>query len=251
MNLGLEGKVALVTGAGRDIGREIALVLGREGAAVAVNYLKSEGAAEATAAEIRAAGGRALAVGADIGDYAAVQGMVERVKREWGSIDVLVNNAGLVHRKFFLQTKPEEWRAQIDVGLYGVLNCCHAVAAGMVERKRGRIINIAGDSARVGQAQLAITAAARGGVLSLTRTLARELGRADITVNALAFGWVETGHTDPDFWRANRDKILQAYAIKRLGRPGDIAPAVAFLASDQAAWITGQTLSISGGYTTI
>jgi len=130
MNLGLEGKVALVTGAGRDIGREIALVLGREGAAVAVNYLKSEGAAEATAAEIRAAGGRALAVGADIGDYAAVQGMVERVKREWGSIDVLVNNAGLVHRKFFLQTKPEEWRAQIDVGLYGVLNCCHAVAAG-------------------------------------------------------------------------------------------------------------------------
>ena len=110
-------------------------MLGREGAAVAVNYLKSEGAAEATAAEIRAAGGRALAVGADIGDYAAVQGMVERVKREWGSIDVLVNNAGLVHRKFFLQTKPEEWRAQIDVGLYGVLNCCHAVAAVMVERK--------------------------------------------------------------------------------------------------------------------
>jgi NAD(P)-dependent dehydrogenase (short-subunit alcohol dehydrogenase family) len=251
MNLGLEGKVALVTGAGRDIGREIALVLGREGAAVAVNYLKSEGAAEATAAEIRAAGGRALAVGADIGDYAAVQGMVERVKREWGSIDVLVNNAGLVHRKFFLQTNPDEWRAQIDVGLYGVLNCCHAVAAGMVERKRGRIINIAGDSARVGQSQLAITAAARGGVLSLTRTLARELGRSGITVNALAFGWVETGHTDPDFWEANREKILQAYAIKRLGRPEDIAPAVAFLASDLAAWITGQTLSISGGYTTI
>jgi len=218
---------------------------------VAVNYLKSRNDAEATAAEIRAAGGRAIAVGADVSDHAAVQAMVERVKGEWGPIDVLVNNAGLVHRKFFLQTTPAEWRAQIDVGLYGVLNCCHAVAPAMVERKSGRIINIAGDSARVGQPQLAITAAARGGVLSLTRTLARELGRADITVNALAFGWVETGHTDPDFWRANRDKILQAYAIKRLGRPGDIAPAVAFLASDQAAWITGQTLSISGGYTTI
>jgi len=218
---------------------------------VAVNYLKSRNDAEATAAEIRAAGGRAIAVGADVSDHAAVQAMVERVKGEWGPIDVLVNNAGLVHRKFFLQTTPAEWRAQIDVGLYGVLNCCHAVAPAMVERKSGRIINIAGDSARVGQPQLAITAAARGGVLSLTRTLARELGRADITVNALAFGWVETGHTDPDFWRANRDKILQAYAIKRLGRPGDIAPAVAFLASDQASWITGQTLSISGGYTTI
>jgi 2-hydroxycyclohexanecarboxyl-CoA dehydrogenase len=177
--------------------------------------------------------------------------MVERVKGEWGSIDVLVNNAGLVHRKFFLQTTPEEWRAQIDVGLYGVLNCCHAVAPAMVERKGGRIVNIAGDSARVGQAQLAVTAAARGGVLSLTRTLARELGRAGITVNALAFGWVETGHIDPDFWEANREKILQAYPIRRLGRPGDIAPAVAFLASDLASWITGQTLSISGGYTTI
>jgi NAD(P)-dependent dehydrogenase (short-subunit alcohol dehydrogenase family) len=251
MDLGLRDKVALVTGAGRDIGREIATVLAREGASVAVNYSKSKDAAEATVADIRGAGGRALAVEGDVADYSAVQRMVERIKAEWGPVDILVNNAGLVHRKFFLQTKPEEWRAQIDVGLYGVLNCCHAVAPAMVERKRGRIINIAGDSARVGQAQLSITAAARGGVLSLTRSLARELGRANITVNALSFGWVETGHIDPGFWEANRDKILQQYAIKRLGRPDDVAPAVAFLASDAAAWITGQTLSISGGYTTI
>jgi NAD(P)-dependent dehydrogenase (short-subunit alcohol dehydrogenase family) len=251
MKLGLEGKVALVTGAGRDIGREIALTLGREGAAVAVNYMSSKDAAEKTAADIRAAGSRALAVEADVTDYAAVQRMVERVKGEWGGVDVLVNNAGMVSRKFFLQTKPEEWRRQIDVGLYGVLNCCHLIAPGMVERKHGRIVNIAGDSARVGQAQLGVTAAARGGVLSLTRTLARELGRANITVNTVSFGWIETGHIDPAFWEANREKILQQYAIKRLGRPDDVAPAVAFLASDAAAWITGQTLSISGGYTTI
>ena len=251
MKLGLEGKVALVTGAGRDIGREIALTLGREGAAVAVNYMSSKDAAEKTAADIRAAGGRALTVEADVTDYAAVQRMVERVKGEWGGVDVLVNNAGMVSRKFFLQTKPAEWRRQIDVGLYGVLNCCHLIAPGMVERKHGRIVNIAGDSARVGQAQLGVTAAARGGVLSLTRTLARELGRANITVNAVSFGWIETGHIDPAFWEANREKILQQYAIKRLGRPDDVAPAVAFLASDAAAWITGQTLSISGGYTTI
>jgi len=251
MNLGLAGKVALVTGAGRDIGREIALTLGREGAAVAVNYARSREAAEATAEEIRKASGRALAVPADVTDEAAVRTMVERVNAELGPIDVLVNNAGLVRRKFFLQTRPEEWRAQIDVGLYGVLHCCHAVAPGMVERKGGRIVNIAGDSARVGQAQLSITAAARGGVLSLTRTLARERGRANITVNAVTFGWVETSHADPGFWEANREKILQSYPIKRLGRPADIAPLVAFFASDLASWITGQTISVSGGYTTI
>jgi NAD(P)-dependent dehydrogenase (short-subunit alcohol dehydrogenase family) len=128
MNLGLAAKVALVTGAGRDIGREIALVLGREGAAVAVNYATSKEAAEATASEIRSAGSPAIAVGADVTDYAAVGRMVQRIRGEWGPIDVLVNNAGMVRRKFFLETTPEEWRAQIDVGMYGMLNCCHAIA---------------------------------------------------------------------------------------------------------------------------
>jgi len=121
----------------------------------------------------------------------------------------------------------------------------------MVAQKGGRIINIVGDSARVGQARLAITAASRGGVLTLTRTLALELGRANVTVNAVSLGLVETGHSDQAWLNANREKILQFYSIKRLGRPGDVAPLVTFLASDLAGWITGQTVSVSGGYTTV
>lgn len=251
MDLGLRDRVALVTGAARDIGRAIALTLGREGAAVAVNYARSKAEAEATAEAIRAAGGRALAVQADVADYDAVRRMVGEIHAAWGRIDVLVNNAGLVRPKFFLETTPEDWQRQIAVGLYGVIHCCHLIAPEMVARGHGRIVNIAGDSARVGQARLSITAAARGGVLSLTRSLARELGRANVTVNAVTFGWVETGHADAAWWAANREKILQSYPIKRLGRPDDIAPLVTFLASDLASWITGQTISISGGYTTI
>ncbi|MFQ5899377.1 MAG: SDR family NAD(P)-dependent oxidoreductase [Candidatus Methylomirabilia bacterium] len=251
MDLGLRSKVALVTGGGRDIGREISLTLAREGAAVAVNYLHSKREAEATVAEIKKEGGKAAGCQADVANLEAVRQMVEQVAREFGRVDILVNNAGYVTPEFFLESTEEEWRRQIDVGLYGVIHCCHALAPGMVERKFGRIINIVGDSARVGQTRLAVTAAARGGVLALTKTLARELGRANVTVNALALGYVETEHSDQTFLTANREKILQLYAIKRLGRPEDVAPLIAFLASEQATWITGQTISVSGGYTAV
>ncbi|MFQ5828759.1 MAG: SDR family NAD(P)-dependent oxidoreductase [Candidatus Methylomirabilia bacterium] len=251
MDLGLRGKTALVTGGGRDIGREISLTLAREGATVAVNYLRSKADAESTVAEIRTGGGTAALYHADVADYDAVRELAEKVTGEFGGVDILVNNAGYVTPTRFLETKPEAWRRQIDVGLYGVIHCCHAVAPGMVERKFGRIINIAGDSARVGQQHLSITAAARGGVLTLTKTLAKELGRANITVNVLALGYIETTHSDQAWLAANRDKILPSYAVRRLGRPRDVAPFVAFLASEQAGWVTGQTISISGGYTTV
>jgi 2-hydroxycyclohexanecarboxyl-CoA dehydrogenase len=244
-------ETAIITGANSGIGRATAMALAGDGFDVGFTHLDDEAGARETAAEIEAHGRRCAHRALDLTDPAAGPPAIDALAEELDGVDVLVNNAGMVSRKFFLQTKPAEWRRQIDVGLYGVLNCCHLIAPGMVERKHGRIVNIAGDSARVGQAQLGFTAAARGGVLSLTRTLARELGRASITVNAVSFGWIETGHIDPAFWEANREKILQQYAIKRLGRPDDVAPAVAFLASDAAAWITGQTLSISGGYTTI
>jgi NAD(P)-dependent dehydrogenase (short-subunit alcohol dehydrogenase family) len=251
MNLGLAGKVALVTGGARDVGREISLTLAREGAAVAVNYLHSKADAESLVAEIVKLGGRAASYQADVADYAAMAGVVERIVSDLGRLDVVVNNAGYVESKLFLESKPDEWRRQVDVCLYGVYNTCHAAAPRLAAGKAGRVISIVGDSARVGQPRLGVSAGARGAVLSLTRTLAKELGRLDITVNALALGWVETSHTDPEWLAKNRDRILAFYPIRRLGRPEDVAPLVAFLASDLAGWITGQTISVSGGYSTV
>ena len=251
MNLGLGGKVALVTGGARDVGREISLTLAREGAAVAVNYLHSKADAEALVGEITRLGGRAAAYQGDVADYAAVSRMIDRIVADLGRLDVVVNNAGYVEAKLFLETTPDEWRRQVDVDLYGVFNTCHAAAPKLAAQKGGRIISIVGDSARVGQARLGVSAGARGAVLSLTRTLAKELGRFNITVNALALGWIETSHADQEWLAKNRERILGFYPIRRLGKPEDVAPLVAFLVSDLAGWVTGQTISVSGGYSTV
>ena len=251
MNLGLAGKVALVTGGARDVGREISLTLAREGAVVAVNYMHSKTEADAVVAEIAGLGGRAAAYQADVADYAAVGRMIDRIVAELGRLDVVVNNAGYVESKLFLETKPEEWKRQVDVDLYGVFNVCHAAAPKLAAPKGGRIVSIVGDSARVGQQRLGVSAGARGAVLSLTRTLAKELGRQNITVNVLALGWIETSHADQEWLAKNRERILAFYPIRRLGKPEDVAPLVAFLASDLAGWITGQTISVSGGYSTV
>jgi len=190
MNLGLARKVALVTGGARDVGREISLTLAREGAAVAVNYMHSKADADTVVAEITRAAGRAAAYQADVADYATVAHMIDRIVADLGRLDVVVNNAGYVEAKLFLDTKPEEWKRQVDVDLYGVFNVCHAAAPKLAAQNGGRIISIVGDSARVGQQRLGVSAGARGAVLSLTRTLAKELGRQNITVNALALGWI-------------------------------------------------------------
>ncbi len=251
MDTGLKGKVALVTGGARDTGRSIALALAAEGASVAVNYQHSKADAEATAASIRALGSQANAYQADVTNYAAVRAMVDAIVRDFGRLDVLVNTAGYVQRQRFLDTTPEDWRKQIDIGLYGVIHCCHAAVPHLAKQGGGRIINLMGDSARVGESGLAITAASRGGVIALTKSLAKELGRNWITVNAIALGLVETSHSDPVWIEANREKILKFYPLRRLGKPDDVAPMAAFLASAGAGWITGQVVSISGGFSTV
>jgi NAD(P)-dependent dehydrogenase (short-subunit alcohol dehydrogenase family) len=251
MNLGLSGKVALVTGGARDVGGEIVRTLAAEGAAVAVNYFSSKGPAEAIVAGIRAKGGKAATYAADVADYKAVKTMVDRIAADFGRLDIVVNNAGYTPRQRFVDSKPEDWRRQVDTGLYGVINTSHAAIPHMARNKWGRILSLAGDSARVGESGLAVTAASRGGVMALLKSLAKEHGRDGITANVLALGLVETSHSDAAWLEANREKITRLYPLRRLGKPADVAPMVAFLASDAAGWITGQVISISGGFSTV
>jgi NAD(P)-dependent dehydrogenase (short-subunit alcohol dehydrogenase family) len=251
MDFGLKGKVALVTGAGRGVGREIALVLAREGAHVGVNYFKSRRGADEVVAECRRTGVKAQAYGADVSDYQAAKELVERAIAELGGLDILVNNAGHSKLQLFVESGPEDWKSTIGVCLYGVIHCTHAALPHFTARKAGRLINIVGDSGRVGEARLAVTAAGRAGAIAFTKSMAREMARFNITANAVALGLVETEHMDPAWLAAKREKILPLYPLRRLGQPGDVAPIVAFLASDGASWITGQTISVSGGYTTV
>ena len=247
MDLGLGGKVALVTGAARDVGRAIALRLAAEGAAVAVNYHGSQAEADGVVTEIAALGGKAKAYGADVADHAAVKAMIDAIVKDFGGLNILINNAGLALRKRFAETTPDDWRRQIGICLYGAIHCAHAAAPHLEGGRNGRIVGVIGDSSRIGESGLAVVAAARAGVVGLMKSLARELARSGTTANVVSLGLVESAH-DRAWVEANRDKLVQAYPLRRLGLPDDVAPMVAMLASPQAGWITGQVLSISGGY---
>jgi NAD(P)-dependent dehydrogenase (short-subunit alcohol dehydrogenase family) len=250
MDLGLEGKTALVTGATSGVGREIALSFAAEGASVAVNYRSSAEEADALVAEIIKAGGNAKAYKADVADFADVKTMVETTVRDFGGLNILINNAGLALRQRFMETKPEDWHRQIDACLYGAIHCCHAAAPHLDAAKNGRIVSVIGDSSRVGESGLAIVAAARAGVVALMKSLAREFGRSGTTANTVSLGLVETPH-DKEWVDANREKLVKLYPVRRLGLPGDIAPMVTLLASPHSGWITGQVISISGGFSMV
>ncbi len=250
MDLRLKGKVALVTGATSGVGREIALSLAAEGASVAVNYRSSAEEADLVVAEIVAKGGNAKAYKADVSDFAAVREMVDKTVNDLGGVNILINNAGLAIRQRFTETKPEDWHRQIDACLYGAIHCCHAAAPHLDAAKNGRIVSVIGDSSRVGESGLAIVAAARAGVVALMKSLAREFGRSGTTANTVSLGLVETPH-DKEWVDANRDKLVKLYPLRRLGVPSDVAPMVTLLASPRSGWITGQVLSISGGFSMV
>ncbi len=250
MDLGLKGKIALVTGAASGVGREIALNLAAEGASVAVNYRSSAEDADALVGEIAAKGGNAKAYRADVADFAAVKSMVDQIVKDFGGLNILINNAGLALRQRFIETKPEDWHRQIDACLYGAIHCCHAAAPHLDAAKNGRIVSVIGDSSRVGETGLAIVAAARAGVAALMKSLAREFGRSGTTANTVSLGLVETPH-DKEWVDANREKLIKLYPLRRLGVPSDVAPMVTLLASPHSGWITGQVLSISGGFSMV
>ncbi|OQM46257.1 beta-ketoacyl-ACP reductase [Anoxybacillus sp. UARK-01] len=242
----LQGKVALITGASRGIGRAIALEFARQGAKVAVNYAGSEAKAKEVVDEIYRLGGEALAIQADVSNTEAVEQMVKEVIDRYGRVDILVNNAGITRDNLLMRMKEEEWDDVININLKGVFNCTKAVTRPMLKQRYGRIINIASVVGVMGNPGQANYVAAKAGVIGLTKTAAKELASRSITVNAIAPGFIATDMTD----RLNEEiqtEMLKQIPLARFGNPEDIANMVAFLASDAASYITGQTIHVDGG----
>jgi len=246
--LRLEGKTALVTGASRGIGAAIALRLASEGATVVVNYSGSRDAALGVVDAIVAAGGRANALQADVSEPSACTALVEAVVAEYGAIDVLVNNAGITRDGLLVRMTDEDWASVISTNLTGVFSVTRAAARHMMKARSGSIINIASVVGISGNAGQANYAAAKAGVIGLTKSIARELAPRKVRCNAVAPGFIETDMTAA-LTDAQREGVAGAIAMGRFGTGGDVAAAVAFLASDDAAYITGQTLAVDGGMT--
>ena len=240
----LDGQTALVTGASRGIGRAVALALAAEGAEVVVNYASSPEAAEAVVVEIQATGGSAYALKADVSDEASVDDLIKTVLKRSERIDVLVNNAGITRDGLLMRMKTEDWQAVINLNLTGVFLCTRAVARPMLKQRSGRIINITSVVGLMGNAGQANYAAAKAGVVGLTRSSAKEMASRGITVNAEAPGFIATDMTKD----LEADAILSAIPLGRFGSPEQVAGAVRFLAADPAAaYITGQVLQVDGG----
>ncbi|KZE65840.1 beta-ketoacyl-ACP reductase [Fictibacillus phosphorivorans] len=242
----LENKSVLVTGASRGIGRAIALYFAKSGAKVAVNYSGSEAKANEVVEEIKANGGTAFAIKADISSSDDVTNMVKTVVSEFGSLDVLVNNAGITRDNLLMRMKEEDWDAVINTNLKGVFLTTKAVTRQMMKQRQGRIINIASIVGVSGNAGQANYVAAKAGVIGLTKTAAKELSSRGITVNAIAPGFIETDMTGK-LEEGIKEDMLRNIPLARFGQPDDIAAAAAFLASDASSYITGQTLHVDGG----
>jgi 3-oxoacyl-[acyl-carrier protein] reductase len=240
----LAGKVAIVTGASRGIGRAIALQLAGAGGKVVVNYASSSTAAEELVAQISQSGGEAMAIKADVSQPEEIDALFVQTMAAWGRVDVLVNNAGITRDTLLLRMKLEDWQSVIDLNLTGVFLCTRAASKIMLKQKSGRIINIASVAGQMGNPGQANYSAAKAGVIGFTKTVAKELASRQITVNAVAPGFIATDMTSD----LKAEGILQFIPLGRYGEPDEIAGMVRFLAADPAAaYITGQTFNVDGG----
>jgi 3-oxoacyl-[acyl-carrier protein] reductase len=240
----LEGKRAIITGSSRGIGRSIALEFALQGADVVINYNKSNADAEMVASEVERLGRRAMLIGASVDDRAAVQGMIKQAEKEFGTVDIMVNNAGSAKDVFLMMMSDQAWNEVMDTNLKGTFYCCREVIRVMIKHRSGSIINIAslsGVSGRPGQCNYS---ASKGGVIAFTKSLAQEVGRFGIRVNAIAPGLIESSMTEnltPEILN------IESIALRRLGAPEEVAKAAVFLASDMSAYTTGTVLHVNGG----
>jgi len=242
----LEGKIAIVTGGSRGIGRAIALELGQRGATVVVNYNQSADAAEAVIAEIKAAGGDGMTFQCDVSDADQVAAMFKDVTKAYGQLDILVNNAGVTRDNVIMMLKPDDFDTVINTNLRSAWLCSKAASRTMMKKRNGRIINISSVVGIAGNGGQTNYAASKAGLLGLTKSLAKEIAPRNVTVNAVAPGFIGTDMTS-DLSDDIKETAISHIPLGRMGAPEDVAKAVAFLASDDAAYITGQVLVVDGG----
>jgi 3-oxoacyl-[acyl-carrier protein] reductase len=243
----VDERVALVTGASRGIGRAIAVALAGDGLFVIVNYTANEAAAAETLEAIKQKGGEGALARFDVADSAAVDAAVKQIAAERGRLDVLVCNAGIAIDGLLLRTKKEDWQHTLDVNLSGAFHCCKAAARYLIKAEAGRIVNISSVVGEQGNAGQVSYAAAKAGLIGLTRTLARELASRAVTVNCVSPGFIETDMTARHVQGDAREALLEQIPLGRIGRAEDVAEAVKFLVSPSASYITGQVVRVNGG----
>lgn len=247
MELDLKGRNVFITGAAKGIGRGIAFAAAAEGANIALHYLSSEEEAVHTADEIKSSFGvNVHLVKGDIANIEDVIRMKEELDQGLGGIDCIVNNAGFGQMKTFFQYQPDEWKREVNVCFYGVLNLVHTFMPEMMEKKQGKFINIVGDSARTGDKHLILSAAARNGAISFIKSLAQDVGKSNVQCNTVALGMVDSGSLN--FNEATLEKMVRQYPLKRIGTVDDVTGIILFLLSNHADWITGQVIPVNGGY---